>query len=833
MAETIEEARARIQTRAKVNFKGNALLNVSHLDYFKPLQTPDEVAERCLKFDEVITVNPLTGVVKVMGKMAISDTETARQRYREKYRVWTKDTTLQIPETEYHRTNKTVIVGKELATEAVDGEFRIFDFIPTIADKYFKDILSYNFQHKTPYVGYYSRDLMTVNSNGSTTSAGMSELYINNGKVRLNIRKPANVSVPENYKNVLPFISYEYEFTSTINPLEFYEKMVAGELWNTGVTEDFTQEKYTKKLSGVMKEQFIVEAWSETQKSSTFIVPSERMYTLKNGYYNTLDYRYNTPTFTADKDPFYVDPTDGQYKRLYIKLQELKTVPYDRVKIQFIKDGESDLAPTIGTQFTIFPTMNGWESNPLYYYNNLKLFNGTEYGLRHEFIPNNDNGDNVILYLSSIFNDETRITGNAPITNKIRQTVSDASDIFKTGNMRVIKTNGDEVSLTRNLSYRIRNLLVPELDKDVKTAIDNDNRQTKLYNDFLEYIAKKHALVNHNSYLNRDGWKVWGDWGHWVHAYLTGNGLIAWKTDGNGNPYNSYYNFNDNFMQPNTVLPLPQVSSDITFFTRNHPATYTISPIYTGRTIPETLYARFGNGGDTLYRYYTVLWDAILSFLPIVSHISVKLGNEEYFIPNINAYKNAILVKHVNSNEYVYVNNAMIADDFASVIKNRTNKISVNNYSSFVNAGMSQTASSGLYAIPRNLGSGVNWINLIGDPTTFKNIGAKYASQHTTPFMFVVSLILAHMPVTDLKDTLSDVLYLISDKWKGLVDGNLTAFSVDDEITFTIYYGITEIKTAYVTTDAKMLRNDISKLKILKSKYLVSNTDNDPLISQG
>lgn len=828
MAETIEEARARIQTRAKVNFKGNTLLNTSHLNYFKPLKTPDDVAQRCLKYDEIITVNPLTGVVNVKGKMAISNTKPEKPRYVESYRVWTRDKTVNSKLESYLPNAKPTIVGIELNRDVGDiVNNTVFDFYPTIKDEYIDNITRSVIAYKDNFEGYYSRDIKTTHNPANDYIN--TNMYKKEGKVV--------VAIPIGHitfiNRTAPFKTYEYEFVPTMDPLVFYEKMVSGELWNEGISEDFTQEKYTKKLSGIMTNQFIVEAWSETQKSSTFTVPSNRMYYILNGYYNVIDYQFYTQTFTADMDPFYVDPSDGQYKRLYLKLQELKTTPYDRIKIQYINDGESDGPATMGTQYTIFPTIDGWESNPKYYYNPIKLFNGTKYGLRHEFIPNNDNGDNVVLYLSSIFNDETRITGNAPITNKIRQIVSDASDMFNTGNMRVINTNGNEVSLTRNLSYRIRNLLVPELDKDVKTAIDNDNRQTKLYNDFLEYIAKKHALVNHNSYLDRDGWKVWGDWGHWVHAYLTGNGLIAWKTDGNGNPYNSYYNFNDNFIQPNTVLPLPQMSVDFTFFTRNHPATYTISPIYPGRTIPETLYARFGNGGDTLYRYYTVLWDAILSFLPIVSHISVKLGNEEYFIPNINAYKNAILVKHVNSNEYVYVNNAINAEDFAIVIKNRTKKISVDNYSSFVNAGMSQAASSGLYAIPRNLGSDVNWINLIGDPTTFKNIGAKYASQHTTPFMFVVSLILAHMPVTDLKDTLSDVLYRISDKWKGLVDGNLTAFSIDDEIRFTIYYGITEIKTAYVTTDAKMLRNDISKLKILKSKYLVSNTDNDPLIAQG
>lgn len=69
-------------------FRGHAILTTEHLNYFKPIRTPDEVIKGSVLNKETITCNPLTGKVEVEGYVFVYK-GYKKVYYTKPYRVWT------------------------------------------------------------------------------------------------------------------------------------------------------------------------------------------------------------------------------------------------------------------------------------------------------------------------------------------------------------------------------------------------------------------------------------------------------------------------------------------------------------------------------------------------------------------------------------------------------------------------------------------------------------------------------------------------------------------------------------------------------------------------
>lgn len=371
MAETVEEARARIQTRAKVNFKGNALLNVSHLNYFKPLKVPDEVCKRCLVANEIITVNPLTSVVKVVGYMFLSNTPN-KNLYNEYYRVWTYTTN--DSQLNYIPTGKyPAIELKNIGKSDRVGLSKTTRFYSTIKYHSIASVINSSFEPLFVTSDYYSRD---INNNTDTKIENVNHIDItlnNNG------RKGGTLYIDvKNMSTFCGFFKYEYEFVpDTDDIVEFYESLVDGRIWSNGVDIDFEQEKFTKQLSGVSVPELVFEGWSNDTKGSSFVIPELKLYTLNssNGYYS----EYNIPNNYLNNinnynDYFYRE--NNQYNRVYVKLQELKTADYNKIKVKHQYVGEVDESRPY-QEASLVPTMAGWNTNPTYYLSKVVVFKGT------------------------------------------------------------------------------------------------------------------------------------------------------------------------------------------------------------------------------------------------------------------------------------------------------------------------------------------------------------------------------------------------------------------------------------------------------------------------
>lgn len=73
--------------RTNPTFKGNTLLTPYHLNFFKPIKTPDQFGKDVGLYDEYTTINPFTGVVEVTGKIIISKIHYKDNFYNHQKRI--------------------------------------------------------------------------------------------------------------------------------------------------------------------------------------------------------------------------------------------------------------------------------------------------------------------------------------------------------------------------------------------------------------------------------------------------------------------------------------------------------------------------------------------------------------------------------------------------------------------------------------------------------------------------------------------------------------------------------------------------------------------------
>lgn len=258
MAETIQEAMKRVSSKQRPLFKGNALLTTQHLQYFKPLKTPQNVLDENILLKEIITVNPLTSVVEVKGK-ALYITPMDRGKYTKPYRTWicTESATKVLEKIGLDDPGTVLGVNapKRLVSSIDDQPYSGFNkdddiylIRRSINPKYMEMI-----NHFT--IATDNIDYVLINSNINNTDL---KLYSRDAEVSIyryirdraittiNI-DPTDTSI-ENYFlpnntsnsnfNEFYLLNYTYEFTpkyseSIPNIITFYEKLVGGELWNT------------------------------------------------------------------------------------------------------------------------------------------------------------------------------------------------------------------------------------------------------------------------------------------------------------------------------------------------------------------------------------------------------------------------------------------------------------------------------------------------------------------------------------------------------------------------------------------------------------------------
>lgn len=75
-------------SKSRAMFRGNPLLTLDHLQFFKPIEVPVDVLLQNRAIKETIVVNPLTGVVEVSGIALFSTDRLRNEVYKEDHRVW-------------------------------------------------------------------------------------------------------------------------------------------------------------------------------------------------------------------------------------------------------------------------------------------------------------------------------------------------------------------------------------------------------------------------------------------------------------------------------------------------------------------------------------------------------------------------------------------------------------------------------------------------------------------------------------------------------------------------------------------------------------------------
>lgn len=260
MAETVQEAMKRVLGKQRPLYRGNALLTTQHLQYFKPLKTPQNVLDENILLKEVITVNPLTSVVEVKGHVLLA-TPLDKGKYTKTYRTWinddittgifeklgleTTDTVLAVNVTKDYYDPETFTPIKGWNSEQ-DRYLVRRSIDPNYMEEISKfKIESINIEYNHGDYNYGTNDNLgkMVSRDATITLDYLSE----NPKVFTGYNlKPTDTSIENRLfprANASSFnhtllISYEYEFTPKYNDttpdiISFYEELVKGTLWNS------------------------------------------------------------------------------------------------------------------------------------------------------------------------------------------------------------------------------------------------------------------------------------------------------------------------------------------------------------------------------------------------------------------------------------------------------------------------------------------------------------------------------------------------------------------------------------------------------------------------
>lgn len=308
MAETLEEAKARLKKRAKVAFKGKKIITADDVSYFRPLKVPRNISVGNLLNNEVININESNRTLTVDGYF-INSFFNAHNKYKLNYRVWgtTNDRYLQ------DNQERHPYVGGNKQDNIADQE-HVEITIPVKSGGIFKACEKFSINENDfniKYLALKSRDVdaLTNTSKGEENFvfAGMPSditlprqpfYYNKTEKVYVSSFQPPNIMVSclDAYNSIFTFkYTYTLSFHDDVDIYKYYNDLINGVGW------------YSKNLATEGSDE-----WVEASRTLTGALGAKCLATVYNN--DTKVYEYDLG-INNNKLPAIFTNYDGYYQR--------------------------------------------------------------------------------------------------------------------------------------------------------------------------------------------------------------------------------------------------------------------------------------------------------------------------------------------------------------------------------------------------------------------------------------------------------------------------------------------------------------------------------------